>query len=285
MNTKRSTFKEIIYLFTTILSWTIFALLIICAILLVYYFIATKIYAKKGSGYEPRFSLYTIISPSMTPNIKVYDVVVDVKVNSPEDVNIGDVITFNSDRPELHGGTITHRVISITKDNDGNYLYQTKGDANLMEDEGLVPYEKIVGKVSFKIPQLGRIQFFLASSFGWIVVILVPTLYVIIKDILKALKIIRDPNDQSNKFLAKLNRPLIFTPRPKLLTYAANTTAKKEKTIKEKPKEDLNKLMEYADEDEDKPLPVKNEEPVPDLDKLMSYAEEDEEDVDLPSLK
>ena len=230
METKRSTFGEVLYLLSTIISWTIFALLVICAILLVYYFVATKIYAKKGSGYEPRFSLYTIISPSMVPNIKVYDVVVDVKVNKPTDVKINDVITFNSNKPELHGGTITHRVISITKDADGNYLYQTKGDSNLVEDDGLVEYNKIVGKVAFKIPQLGRLQFFLASSFGWLTVILIPALYILIKDILKVLKIIKNPNDESNKFLKLLNRPILSGHKPKLLKY---TSYKENKAVEE----------------------------------------------------
>ena len=77
----KTTLKEKIKLATTIVSWVIFALLIICAILLVYYFVATKIYEKKGKGYEPAFFLYTIISPSMVPTINVYDVVVNTNVD------------------------------------------------------------------------------------------------------------------------------------------------------------------------------------------------------------
>ena len=258
MKAKKGLFGQIIYLLSTIISWTIFALLVICAILLVYYFIATKIYAKKGSGYEPKFSLYTIISPSMVPNIKVYDVVVDVKVDNPEDVHINDVITFNSDRPELHGGTITHRVISVTKDEEGNYWYQTKGDSNLMEDDGLVEFNKIVGKVSFKIPQLGRLQFFLASSFGWLTVILIPALFIIVKDILKLLKIIKDPNEESSKFLKLLNRPILGGHKPKLLKY---TEAKVEDNIQ-------NNTSNATD----------NYNP-------FSVMDDDEEMDDLPSLK
>lgn len=174
---------------SNIISWTSFTILLICALLLVYYFFALQIYARKGSGYEPAFSLYTIVSPSMTPNIKVYDVVVDVKVKNPEDIEIGDVITFNSNNPNLVGKTITHRVIAITKDKDGNYLYQTKGDANLIEDDNPVPYNLIVGKVAMRIPQLGRVQFILASSMGWLILILIPALYVIIKDIVNLIKI------------------------------------------------------------------------------------------------
>ena len=255
MKTKNSTLKDSLELFTTIISWTVFALLIVCAILLVYYFVATKIYAKKGSGYEPKFSLYTIISPSMVPNINVYDVVVDVKVNNPEDIKINDVITFNSTNPELNGGTITHRVISIAKDADGNYLYQTKGDSNLTEDDEIVTFDKIVGKVSFKIPQLGRIQFFLISSVGWLTIILIPALYVIIKDILKLLKIIRDPEDTDNKFIKALNRPVLSYVHPKLLKY----TPKNGEVIKpvEAPKKsEIKDIMAVSDDEEDIDLPT-----------------------------
>ena len=195
---KKVDFKEIFTFISTIMSWTIFALLIICAIFLVYYFIAMKVYVAKGSGHEPKFSLYTIISPSMVPNINVYDVVVDVKVNKPEDVKINDVITFNSSIPGVSGGTITHRVIAINKDSSGNYYYQTKGDNNLVEDGVNVTFDNIVGKVALKIPGLGRLQSFMATSAGWLMIVLIPALYIIIKDIFKIIKNNGNSQDKPN---------------------------------------------------------------------------------------
>ena len=94
MNTdvkKKTNFREIFKFISTIISWTIFVLLVICACLLFYYFIAIRVYVAKGEGHEPAFSLYTIITPSMTPNINVYDVVVDTKVKKPEDIKINDL--------------------------------------------------------------------------------------------------------------------------------------------------------------------------------------------------
>lgn len=76
---KKTSLTEIFKFISTIVSWTVFVLLLICAAFLIYYFIAVKVYVAKGSGYEPKFSLYTIITPSMTPNINVYDVVVACK--------------------------------------------------------------------------------------------------------------------------------------------------------------------------------------------------------------
>ena len=260
---KKLSFKEIIKFFSTLVSWTIFVLLLICAVFLVYYFFAIKRYEAKGSGYEPKFSLYTIISPSMTPNINVYDVVVDLRVDNPEDIKIGDVITFYSDLPGVKNGTITHRVIAINKDAEGNYNYRTKGDYNLVDDGVDVPFYKIVGKVSFRIPQLGRIQFFVASKLGWIVVVLIPALYVIIKDILK---IIRLKNDKSNnKFTKFLNRPFISFKKRKLLPY----------TPPEVKEEKINEEVNFGI-----PL-IKEKEEV--INKF--YIEEDEDEIELPLLK
>ena len=198
MNTEakqKLTFREVLKLISTIISWTVFVLLVICATFLLYYFVATKVFVYFGSKYEPKFSLYTIISPSMTPNINVYDVIVDVRVDNPEDIEIGDVITFYSDSPELHGGTITHRVISIIKDSEGNYSYQTKGDNNLSPDASYVPFANVHGKVLLRIPKLGYLQSFLATKGGWLIVVVIPALFIIISDIVKLFRLLDAKNN------------------------------------------------------------------------------------------
>ena len=206
--------KEIFKLISTIISWTVFVLLLICAAFLLYYFIATKVYVAKGTGYEPKFSLYTIVSPSMVPNINVYDVVIDVKLEKPEDVKINDVITFNSSIPGVEGGTITHRVIAISKDKEGNYYYKTKGDNNLVDDGVDVSFNSIVGKVALRIPGLGKVQSFMASSMGWLMFILVPALYIIIKDILRIIKNKKEEKEEKLKI-----KNILFNSEKKLLPY------------------------------------------------------------------
>lgn len=51
-----------------------------------YYVISAKVYESKGEKFQPQFSLYTIISTSMEPNILVYDVVFDTKVSNISDL-------------------------------------------------------------------------------------------------------------------------------------------------------------------------------------------------------
>lgn len=242
--------KEIFSLISTIISWTIFVLLVLCATFLVYYFIATRIYIAKGSGHEPKFSLYTIISPSMVPNINVYDVIVDVKVDKPEDIKINDVITFNSNIPEVSGNTITHRVIAINKDAEGNYYFQTKGDNNLVEDGVNVEFSNIIGKVALKIPQLGKVQSFLASKAGWLFIILIPALYVILKSIMKIVKLNKD--EKSNEVPKVKEKKKILIPKEEKVPEKVDEPKELENN-----KSDTN--IDYAflniDDDEDMTLP------------------------------
>ena len=187
-NEKIISFTNALKFVTGIISWVVLVILVIIAVMLVYYFLATKIYGEKGENYKPAFSLYTILSASMEPNINVFDVIVDVNVKKPEDIKVGDVITFISSSNLTTNMTITHRVIEVVKDGE-NYSYKTQGDANLIPDNTNAKYENVLGKVIFKIPQLGRIQDFLGQKGGWLVVIVIPALGVIISDIIKIFRL------------------------------------------------------------------------------------------------
>lgn len=270
MNTskvEKNSFQEILKLISTIFSWTLFSLLIICAALLLYYFIFTKLYSLFGDKFEPEFSLYSIMSPSMTPNIQVYDVIVNVKVDDPKDIQIGDVITFISSSNETRGMTITHRVVSVIKNKDGSYSYQTKGDANPLEDSGQVAYDAIIGKVALKIPGLGKIQVFMGSATGIILVVLCVALFIILKGLVKRLKLFDKVNVQG-KIGTILHRPLY-------LPYFGN------KEIKDyNPKIKKNPVAEI--DENTNPLPkLKEEEKKVEI-KITS---DDDMDIDLPDLK
>ena len=181
---KKSVFRMII----DIVSWTIFALLMLLAAFLIYYVIATNIYARKGERFKPIVSLYTIISGSMLPTIQVYDVVVNQRIDDPTKLQEGDIITFISQSKINYGETITHRIIKVTYE-DGKYYYTTKGDYNLVPDESPVEYNNVIGKVILKIPQLGQAQFFLLKQGSKLFLILIPAFGVLIYDLIKMLNL------------------------------------------------------------------------------------------------
>ena len=170
-----------------IISYTLLVILMIIALFFIVYVISGKIAEKKGEN--PPFGLYTIISPSMTPNIDVYDVVF-VKRQDLESLKVDDVITFYSTNAMFGTTPITHRIVEILDIPDNGTMYRVKGDANERADQEKVIPSNVIGKVMFKIPKLGKIQFFLASKTGWLIAILIPSICVIIYDIYKLIKLI-----------------------------------------------------------------------------------------------
>lgn len=180
--------KGIFKFIANVVSWTALVILVLLALFLAYYTINTRLYASRGEKFEPFVSLYTIVSGSMEPNIKVWDVVISKKVKSPEEIKVGDVITFTSTSSISRGMIVTHRVMEVKKENDG-YKYKTKGDNNLSPDSAYAEYNNVIGKVILRVPQLGRVQHFLGTQGGWLVVIVIPALFVIISDIMKIFKL------------------------------------------------------------------------------------------------
>jgi len=79
--------------------------------------------------------------------------------NSPEEINVGDVIVFRNKKPD----PIIHRIIKKWEE-DGIYYFQTKGDHNsksvesLLLDETKISEDKIIGRAVFRIPYLGWIK-------------------------------------------------------------------------------------------------------------------------------
>jgi signal peptidase I len=187
-------------LYKTICGFLI-GILVFIGLFLVFYVVSGK--AAEMKGHNPLVGLFTIISPSMTPNIKVYDVVLTLRVDKTNDIEVGDVITFYSTNAFYGGTPITHRVVDkLNIPEMGGIVFQTKGDANQKADNEKVPLDNVVGKVVMRLPQLGRLQFFLASKGGWIIAIMIPSLAIISYDIYKILKLLL----LKNKLLSIRNR-------------------------------------------------------------------------------
>lgn len=166
------------------ISYSIILVLMIIAAFLIFYTVSNYIYSK--SSKNPPFGLYTIISPSMEDAINVHDVVFVKSVN-PNKLKENDIITFYSTNTFFGKTPITHRIVEIINNNE-EYSFRVKGDANEIPDEELVISENILGKVYFRIPALGKVQFFIASKWGILVAILIPAVGIIGYDVYKLVR-------------------------------------------------------------------------------------------------
>ena len=179
--------KKLIKKIANIISYAFITVLMLIAAFLILYVICGQIAKKKNEN--PPFALYTIISPSMEPSINVFDVVFVKKTNTSK-LKEGDIITFYSTNPFFGNTPITHRIVEILKLPDNDITYRVKGDANSVPDEEKVLPSNVIGRVMFKIPKLGKIQYYLASKKGWIIAILVPSVLILGYDIFKIIRLV-----------------------------------------------------------------------------------------------
>lgn len=109
-------------------------------------------------GYRP----LAVLSPSMEPTYPVGCVVyVNTKVK-PEELKVGDAITFT-----LSGNTLaTHRITAIDSE---KREYVTQGDANNTSD-GARSFDTLVGRVSrYGVPLLGYVSEGIKTTKGMVI--------------------------------------------------------------------------------------------------------------------
>ncbi len=125
--------------------------------------------------------IYSVLSGSMEPEYPVGSLIY-VKSTDPEELQIGDVITFRAGEETV----VTHRIAEIKKDNNApehvgyetvqdasgvsalsdDLQFVTKGDANPSNDIGTVTPEMIIGKPVFRIPYLGYVSIYIQRPPG-----------------------------------------------------------------------------------------------------------------------
>lgn len=126
------------------------------------------------------YSTMSVLTGSMRPYLEPGDMIVDKAVNA-EAVKVGDVLTYKVDN-----AIITHRVTKIVP-KEGKLFFETRGDANNVEDSSLVGEDQIVGKVLFRIPYGGYIARFIRSPFGLFILVAVLILPMLVGELMKAI--------------------------------------------------------------------------------------------------
>jgi signal peptidase len=114
-----------------------------------------------------KFKVYTVQSGSMAPAIPLGSLIF---TKTAKDYSVGDVVTRKTDDPKMF---ITHRIVSI-KNEGGQTIFETKGDANDSPDGETFTKEQITGKVIFTVPYLGYPIGFARTTPGMIALIIIP---------------------------------------------------------------------------------------------------------------
>lgn len=102
----------------------------------------------------------------------------------------GDIITFKRLESSLEI-PITHRIVEVQAV-DGQTSYVTKGDDNEWADTNPVLKEEVYGKVVWHLPYLGRLLDLAKTPWGFAVLIIVPAILVIVDEMWKIIRYMRE---------------------------------------------------------------------------------------------
>lgn len=125
---------------------------------------------------------------SMAPAIPAGSlVVISERATDGAGVNYveNDVITFKKGND-----LVSHRVVKVIRENGEKY-FQTKGDANYDNDPQLVAEGNVVGKVVLAAPFVGKLIAFIKQPVGFLLLVAVPTLFIIISELLVIVEEVR----------------------------------------------------------------------------------------------
>ena len=118
------------------------------------------------------FRIFTVVTESMVPEYLVGDAIF-TKTVDPSEIKIGDDVTYLGMAESFKDRIVTHRVISIEKDEDGQYIFQTKGIANDIEDPK-INGTQIYGKVIYKIKSISYLNGIIGNLYGMYFAIFIP---------------------------------------------------------------------------------------------------------------
>ncbi len=124
---------------------------------------------------------FAVMSGSMEPYYHVGSIVYVDKDISPEEIQVGDPITFR----KADTAVATHRVIAIDEE---ARQFTTKGDANEVQDMAPVSFDNVIGKAGMSIPLLGYISLNITTKKGMIAAVAVVVVFILLQLIPEILK-------------------------------------------------------------------------------------------------
>lgn len=131
------------------------------------------------------FSIYTVVTESMYPKYKVFDMIL-VKSVDTKSIKVHDDVVYKGEKSDFQGKIVTHRVEDITEDN-GVLTFTTKGINNDIEDP-LVNENQIMGKVVHKLLLLSLISKVINNTYGFYFLIFVPLVIVIFLEVMESIE-------------------------------------------------------------------------------------------------
>jgi signal peptidase len=117
--------------------------------------IIVSLYHYFETEFDNPLPFFVIYSDTMSPALKVNDLVIIGDGNMFNFTHVGEIIVFN--KPAGEDRVIVHRISEITSEN-GKRIIITKGDASPVSIPGVdfpINSQNFIGRVKFVVPEVG----------------------------------------------------------------------------------------------------------------------------------
>ena len=125
--------------------------------------------------------MFSVATGSMVPVYNVGDVLISKEIE-PEEIKVGDDIVYQGKKGSYNGKVITHRVISIEKQEDENYKIITQGVANNAQDPE-IDQTQVYGKIIYKVHILSFLAKLTRNIYVFYFIIFIPVAILVYKNV------------------------------------------------------------------------------------------------------
>ena len=187
---------------------------------------------------------FTVQTNSMVPEFKKGDLIYDETNFNIDDIEIGDVITYQAlidvtgdGEPEWVYNS--HRVIGIEEDINGYLHFVTKGDNNATQDESTVHESQVIGIWTGKVTKniggiIDGIVGFLKSGTGFFIFIVIPCFAFLVYEVVRFVGVMSEyKTQQALADRVKVSEEALAAARAQLEAEAQLEKEKQEKKSEE----------------------------------------------------
>ena len=176
------------------------------------------------------YRLFNVATGSMIPVYNINDVII-VKETDVNTLKVGDDVAYKGTRAGLEGKIITHRIIKIEEDKNGEVRFFTQG-VNSPNADPSITGDQILGKVEGKLFFINQLNHVVKSNLGFFFLVFCPLVLVIALEIAQSVIEIKLEKNEIQEITSK-----------------KKLKQKEENDKKEEVKEENNKKEEEKEEE------------------------------------
>lgn len=168
--------KKVLQIAKTVAVWGVVA---VAVSMMIFTFVSVSTFDRADRdlfGYKA----FIVLSDSMSATDFNAGDIVFVKEVDPSTLKVGDIVSYRSQDPDNYGETVTHKIRTVNRDDDGSLSFITYGTTTDTDDKLPVEDIYVLGKYQFRIPMVGSFFQFLKTTPGYIICIFLPFLILVL---------------------------------------------------------------------------------------------------------